>query len=100
MVRFMRWKALPTRVVQSSGSSLSAIEVEPAMSANRTVIGRRSLTPAPRARSSAAEMVIPGKCYLQGFPKPKWPTGGGPRWVTVETRKKKTAALARPDDDL
>src|SRR5690242_8930293 len=61
MVRFMRWKASPTRVVQSSGSSLSAIEVDPAMSANRTVIGRRSLTPAPGARSSEAELVIPGE---------------------------------------
>src|SRR5438034_2673946 len=61
MVRFIRWKASPTRVVQSSGSSLSAIEVDPAMSANRTVIGRRSLTPAPGARSSEAGLVIPGE---------------------------------------
>src|SRR6266446_6647851 len=61
MVRFMRWKASPTRVLQSSGSSLSAIEVDPAMSAKRTVMGRRSLTPAPGARSSEAELVIPGE---------------------------------------
>src|SRR5213593_1934756 len=42
IVPVMRLNASPTSVVQSSGSMRSAIEVEPAMSANRTVIERRS----------------------------------------------------------
>jgi hypothetical protein len=45
-IAFSRSKACCTRTVQSSGSSFSAIVVEPAMSANRIVSGRRSLVAA------------------------------------------------------
>ena len=45
-IAFSRPNARCTRTVQSSGSSFSAIVVEPAMSANRIVSGRRSLVAA------------------------------------------------------
>ncbi len=48
-IAFNRPKARWTSTVQSSGSSCSAIVVEPAMSAKRIVSGRRSLVAARAA---------------------------------------------------
>src|SRR5919108_3665622 len=54
----MHSNALPTRVVQSSGSMRSAMAVEPAMSAKSTVIGRRSLEAVGRAGEAASAGTI------------------------------------------
>src|SRR5690349_13485664 len=63
----MQPNASPTIAVQSSGSSRSAIAVEPAMSANSTVSGRRSL--------DAAGVHTSGPLMFQGHRKRKPPHG-------------------------
>src|SRR2546421_13090451 len=66
----MRVKASPTRAVQSSGSIRSAIDVEPAMSANSTVSGRRSLDPVGRtggAASGALTRPMLGELRGEGY---------------------------------
>src|SRR2546427_8075243 len=53
----MRLNASPTSAVQSSGSMRSAIDVEPAMSANSTVIERRSLEAVGRAGIASLVLI-------------------------------------------
>src|SRR5258708_3817082 len=57
-VAFMRANACPTTAAQSSGSIRSAIAVDPARSAKRTVMLRRSLPPtSPLAGDGAAPLM-------------------------------------------
>src|SRR2546427_7748448 len=57
IVPVMRLNASPTSAVQSSGSMRSAIAVEPAMSANSTVIERRSLEAVGRAGIASLVLI-------------------------------------------
>ena len=68
-IAFSRLKALPTSTVQSSGSSFSAIVVEPAMSANKIVSGRRSLVPTRCGAAAGPLSRMPPMLALLAAPR-------------------------------